>query len=384
VRGTRRTLAIAIVVALVGAALSALALPAHSEGPLYSLEERYGIAFVSQVPVDNETLVSQTLGEYQVAPLKVGWYSDWSHAVEPQMPADEPLEYAQLLRVSDWQWDRLDWPTIAQAAAANPGSIWMIGNEPECPNQDAVDPATYAERYHTAYTQIKAADPTARIANGGIVEVTPLRLVWLEEAMTHYEATYGAEMPVDVWNIHIQILQEGTEDNPNAGAGVPVGINPADYGLVPRDYVLPDTANPDIFKTMIWDMREWMATQGQQSKPLIISEMGVLMPSIYLVEGGSEAERQERGDLRIIQFMHDVLPWLESTTDPVVGMPTDEYRLVQRWLWFSLNGSDWSDDNVRGFNGNLYDYETKEPTRFGYALMDVRAENRIHLPVVTD
>lgn len=345
-----------------------LAGPALALDPAYTRQQRFGIGFVPLVS-EGSGAVAQSLSQYRLALLRVGWYSDWRFDATPDMPADVGLEYVQLIRVRDATWPP-NWVSVQNAVALNTGALWLIGNEPECPNQENLTPDVYAQRYHEAYQSIKIWDPTALVAIGGIVEPTPLRLLWLERTMEAYEQQQGVPMEVDVWNIHIQILPEGADtgegyDN-NAGAGVPVGIDWMAEGIFPRQYNLADCASVPIFQTMVRDFRQWMKDQGEQDKDLVISEMGVLMPSIYLVEGGTEAERKARGDLLIERFMVEVFDWLLTETDEETGNPNDDDLLVQRWLWFSLNGSFWDEQtNPLGFNGSLYDYQTQEPTRFG-------------------
>jgi len=87
----------------------------------------------------------------------------------------------------------------------------MSGNEPECIWQGNSTPEQYADVYHQLYTFIKARNPTARVAIGGVVEPTPLRLEWLDRVLDHYQTTYGETIPVDVWNIHLHSLQEMNE-----------------------------------------------------------------------------------------------------------------------------------------------------------------------------
>ena len=366
-----------------------LAGPMLALDPAYTRQQRFGIGFVPLVSEGSGAVV-QSLSEYSVALLRVGWYSDWQFDATPDMPSDGRLDYVQMIRVRDAAWPP-DWGAIQNAVMLNTSAIWLIGNEPECPNQENLTPEVYAERYAQAYQGIKGWDPTARIAIGGIVEPTPLRLLWLEKAMEAYEQQQGAPMEVDVWNIHIQILPEGAEtaegyDN-NAGAGVPVGIDWQTEGIFPRQYALADCASVPIFQTMVRDFRRWMKDQGQEDKDLIISEMGVLMPSIYLAEGGTEAERKVRGDLLIEQFMVEVFDWLLTETDAEIGCPHDDDLLAQRWLWFSLNGSFWDEQtNPLGFNGSLYDYRTKEPTRFGHRFIAYQNHpyqtKQLHLPLI--
>ena len=115
-----------------------------------------------------------------------------------------------------------------------------------------------------------------------------------------------------------------------------------------------------------------------------LTGFSLLQPSIYLVEGGSEEERQERGDQAIEDFIIDVFDWLIEAQDQEIGYPEDENLLVQRWLWFSLNGSFWDEyDNLRGFNGSLYDYRTQKLTRFGRAWVAPYQVYDVLLPVVS-
>jgi hypothetical protein len=385
--------------ALLLGALALCAMPALSAGPVYQRDQRFGIAFVSEVTTPSGVL-HQSLSDYAVKRLGVGWYSDWKYSANPAMPADMTLDYAQLIRVRDQNWPP-DWEAVRAAAQARRGSTWMIGNEPECPNQDALTPEVYAARYREAYQKIKGYDGTAQIAIGAIVQPSALRFRWLDRVLAAHQTSYGSPMPVDVWNIHVQILSEWAQywvDDPShpdggyvaynyrAGAGIPVGIDPVAEGLVGEVFELPYTsyADPAVFQSMVTDFREWMKAKGQQNKPLIISEMGVLYPSFLLVEGGSEAERQARGDAAIEAFMRSTFGWLLDARDPQLGWPADEDRLVQRWLWFSLNGSFWEEGaNERGFNGSLYDYQTKQPTRFGRVFIALQSdEGQVFLPII--
>ena len=366
----RRILWLTIPIMLVVATLCA-ALPSLSSGPMYTRKERFGIAFVFAVP-QGQGHVTQSLSEYKVAALQAGWYSDWLFNANPAQPQDDTLEYVQFINVRASNWPP-DWAAIENAVKSRRGSTWIIGNEPEgVYGQGNRTPAEYAEIYHDAHTKIKGWDPTARIAIGGVIEPTPLRLRWIEETMAAYQTRYGVPMEVDVWNIHVQILQEKAGE---WGAGIPAGITPNPGEA--REYSLSDCASVPIFQTLVTEFRTWMKDHEQQSKPLIISEMGVLQPSDYI------AQDKETGDRLIEQFMTETFDWLLNTEDPATGCPDDENRLVQRWLWFSLNGSFWDqDNNPRGFNGSLYDYRTKLPTRFGLKWIYYQNPYRLNVPLV--
>ena len=364
------------------------ALLAPSDAPAlgaYTRQERFGVAFLTHVEVPgSERRLVQSISEYSVAPLGIGWYSDWYHRATPDMPADGDIEYAQLLRVRDQNWPP-DWSTITNVANLQQGALWMIGNEPECRNQDAITPTLYAERYHDAYQFITGQDPTARVAMGAMVEWTPLRELWLDRVLATYKARYGQDMPVHTWNIHIQILPEGAEGDPTAGAGYPLfdEANPVPDGIEAQQYSLADNANVQIFKSMVMGFRDWMKRNGQQDKELVISEMGVLFPSDYL------ADSEQAGDLRIEQFMTETFDWMLTAKSEELGCPSDDNRLVQRWLWYSLNSSAfWQGQVYRGFNGSLYDYVTKKPTRFGHRWIALQYQEgqteRVAVPLVAN
>ena len=127
---------------------------------------------------------------------------------------------------------------------ANPGSVWILGNEIDRRGQSETMPDKYAEAYHDTYQFIKGIDPTARIASGSIVEPTPLRLEYLDKILRYYRAKYGTPMPIDVWNIHMYILPELVG---SWGAEVPTGST-VNQG---RLYTAADNVNLNIFKSLI-------------------------------------------------------------------------------------------------------------------------------------
>ena len=163
--------------------------------------------------------------------------------------------------------------------------------------------------------------------------------------MDAYRQQFGAPMPVDVWNIHVQILREkgpwpGCPDC--WGAGVPVGLTGVTQG---RLYSIEDNADPAIFRQLVREFRQWMNARGERNKPLIISEYGVLMPSDYL------APTPKEGDIIVKQFMTESFDYLLTAVDTQIGYPADGNRLVQRWLWYSLN------DSPANFNGGLFRHD---------------------------
>jgi hypothetical protein len=351
----------AILALLVSVALSRWS-ATSAEGGLYSsVTDRFGV---------DVRLETGHITDYDVGTLNIGWYSDWSTNLDPPRPGG--VEYAQLV----WVTEGVVSPATADLGAivdANPGALWLIGNEPECIWQGRNSPQQYAEAYYRVHTFITGRDPTARIAIGGVVQPTPLRLKWLDQVLEHYQANYGQRMPVDVWNIHNMILPEVRGE---WGCDIPVGLN-EDVG---RRYDVDDNDSLDIFQQHVLDFRRWMMEQGERDKPLIITEYGVLMP----VSHGLTVER-------VNAFMDGTFDYLLSARDQDMGCSADEYRLVQRWMWFSLNDQPYVPETGEGFNGALFDYQHSQYPgvlteygvnfqRYTRALLNVR--RTIYLPAV--
>ncbi len=321
--------------------------------------QRVGVGLIPGViiTVDGE-IRRAAITDYDVGPLHIGWYCNWNTAEDPPRP--DGMRFVQLVRIRPSLYPT-NTQEITAAVAANPGSLWIIGNEPEARyNQGNRTPATYAEIYHDLYMCIKGTpdvpglDPTAWIAIGGVIQPTPLRLQWLDMVLEAYVSRYGDEMPVDVWNTHVQILQEkaATVSDPLPwGAAIPAGLDAPEGRL----YTLLDNGDPAVFRQLVTEFRQWMKDRGFQDKPLIISEYGVIMPSSYIVEGGDPA----RGDRKVTEFMLETFDWLLTTHDADLGYPADGDRLVQQWMWFSLNSH---------YNGALFNnVDPKVITPFGRA-----------------
>jgi len=279
-----------------------------------------------------------TLHQYPVSQVPFGWYHTWAVGVTPERPGG--AEFVQTIRLYQYV------PTqdmVTQAAQANPGSIWFIGNEPDNAWQDALTPEQYAVQYHDWRLVILNADPTARIAIAGVTQPTPLRMQWLDRTLSAYQRNYGTPMPVDVWNVHGYILREATSGQ---GCGIPVGIS-ATSG---QTYYSGDSLSIDKFKAQIVAFRKWMAARGYRDKPLIVSEYGVLFPESFFADGMT----------KIKQFMTGTMDWMNTATDTTIGYPADNNRLVQRWAWFAFNCPDRIVQNAF-----LCDPETYQVTEYG-------------------
>jgi hypothetical protein len=349
-----------------------------------------------------------------VASLRAGWYLDWSVRVNPVRPNN--MEYAQTVRLhqklacernSPDAWDRVKCPYeddyhvrpsiagIKAAAAANPGSLWLIGNEMDrrdfqacdqngcyTAGQDEMLPEKYADAYYDIYHAIKEVDPGARVAIGGVIQPTPLRFEYLDRIWNSYKTKYGTEMPVDVWNIHIFALREERVEtcdrsvNPICGYGadIPPGID-AQLG----EYTEDDCSHLSRtdFDRRIRDMRQWMKDKGQQNKPLIISEYGPLYFGIYT--GTCDDSLNPHNAQNVRDFMLWTFDYFLNTQDSNLGYPGDDYRLVQKWNWFSLNNGhiDSQGNPVSPLNGwtSLFDRAKKTITDTGILFRDYSLAN---------
>ncbi len=81
---------------------------------------------------------------------------------------------------------------LGQIVLDNPGSLWILGNEPDVANpvQDNMMPDMYAVAFHDIYHFIKQIDPYAHIAIAGLSMMTPGRLQYLDIVWDTYLQKY--------------------------------------------------------------------------------------------------------------------------------------------------------------------------------------------------
>ncbi len=280
----------------------------------YALRQRVGVG----VPLPNRA--GNPLSE-----LRPGWYLNWGTSKSAGRPGG--AEYAQMVRIPRGAIVP-DLATITQIAQKNTGALWLIGNEMDVVWQDNATPEQYAAAYHDVYATLKQADPSSRVAIGGVSEPSALRLQYLDRVLQAYRQRYGQDMPIDVWNVHNFILPE---QRGSWGVGIPPGSG-ASSGL---NYQIDDHDNLTYFKQQLIDFRRWMAQRGYRDRELIVSEYGILMPADY----GFDYER-------VRKFMLGSFDIMLNTTDVGLGLPADGNRLVQRWCWYSLSDVDYPTSNL--------------------------------------
>jgi len=316
----------------------------------------------------------------------VGWYLDFfSKLTTPVQMVG--AKYAQVIRVSQ---SRPDDPTdpnapvacsrddygyqinppltddlngLGHLIAAHPGALWIVGNEPDRRlAQDDVCPRQYAQAYHDVYTFIKARDVSARVAIAGLVEVTPGRMQYLDIVWDTYLKKYGTSMPVDVWNMHLYILSETGDGDAHIALGTDpaLAIRHSFNCNDPTTYCYAEHDSLTLFAEQVVRMRQWMADHGERNKPLILSEYSLLLPYDYPTPenpNGKCSVQTCTGDpnlwkycfcdenqrtfypQRVANFMVETFNYLLTAADASLGYPQDSNRLVQQWLWFSLETS---------------------------------------------
>lgn len=306
-----------------------------------------------------------SVGSYDIRGLNLGWYVNY-RATDPNGPPPG-MEFVHIVRVHQdkYGWCRdcytepytytmtPDADALQRLVAANLGGTWLVGNEPDCRDwetgqQDEMVPELYAQAYHEIRQLIRGVDPSAKIAMGGVMQATPLRMEYLDRVWAEYEKRYGRRLgdDVDIWNTHAYILRE---ERDSWGADIPAGLT-ATRGML---YEIEDNANLDLFKEQVARFRTWMRDKGQRDKPLYITEFGVVMPPYYVPLD------------RVKAFISGSLDYLLNVTDVELGYPADDNRLVQRCLWYSLDDSEDTPGRIEDYGGALFSSVTLNRLELG-------------------
>ena len=287
-------------------------------------------------------LPSGALGDYDWQGGLPGWYLNWRVVRQPDEPGG--TRFAQMPHVTNNGF----YPALKEittTAAANPGALWLIGNEPDVVWQDNATPEQYATGYGALYQAIKATDPTAQVAIGGVSQPTGLRMAYLDRILAAYRARFRTEMPVDAWNIHAFVLRE---EKDSWGVGIPPGME-VEKGQITE---ISDHADLGILRRQIAEFRRWMADRGLRDKPLIVSEYGILMPDSY----GFPPEVVSR-------FLTESFDFFLNARDPDTGYPVDDNRLVQAFCWYSTADTTYP-------TPNLFDPQSRAVTPVGLVFRD--------------
>jgi hypothetical protein len=103
---------------------------------------------------------------------------------------------------------------LARRAAAAPGGVWLIGNEPNVPGQDDVSPQAFADFLAQVASAVRQADPAAVLVGPNVLNWDKTctgcpgygqGLAWSEAFLASYVEQYGP-LPLDVWGMHAYSL----------------------------------------------------------------------------------------------------------------------------------------------------------------------------------
>ncbi len=305
--------------------------------------------------------------------MRFGWYMDYH--VTANAPTPHGIEYMPTIHVKqlklaadgvtkvtcrpgDYYVSPAEYtvsPSIAliQSVASNrPGMTWLVGNEIErrdwgsdtaCGGQDEITPELYAQAYHDIYTAIKAADPTAKVANGSLVEFTPLRQTYLNRVWAEYTRLAGLKgwaettMPVDVWNMHFFALRERScayYPSDCWGAAIPAGLSDK-TGVQYSDPYAENWKFTNLW-TQVRLLRTWMADHGQRNKPLITTEYGANY-AYYNYSCFDSTDKTACATQLRDSMLYPSFDAFLNQTDAAIGDTQDGNRLIQRWAWWSLD-----------------------------------------------
>ena len=224
-------LAIALGLSLLASVTAVCAVPAGSQGTSPFPNCRLGV--ISKLPPSTYPNIDQ---------LNLGWYGNF-FPDRTTVPAG--VEFIRTIRLNQQHGDPYScqygsyscystpptytltvppsMPQLAQLVGDNPGSLWAVGNEPDgrqwwtdgvkWVGQDETTPELYARAYCEISRLIRDTDPTARVAIGGVIEATPLRMEYLDRIWNAYPGVCNGRSlgdDVDVWNIHNYVLREAS------------------------------------------------------------------------------------------------------------------------------------------------------------------------------
>jgi hypothetical protein len=102
---------------------------------------------------------------------------------------------------------------------------------------------------------------------------------------------------------------------------VPPGIS-VTQGVL---YDIQDTINLTHFAGQLVTFRQWLAAKGERDKPLIVSEYAALPADFY---GPGEA---------VNYVLTGTFAYMRDARSQTIGYPGDDNRLVQRWVYYSLD-----------------------------------------------
>lgn len=175
-----------------------------------------------QQPTGPGAVASDLPGVARTANATFGsFFVAWSqsHSSSPIQTQTFALDARQERQYVDWYPNQ----AVFSFARANPGRIYILGDEPD---QWCMAPDAYAAMYQNFVSQIRAVDPTARLSPAGFAEpnakccppedkechVRMHSISYAERFYNAYIQSYGTPPPVDEWRFHDFALRYAVGD----------------------------------------------------------------------------------------------------------------------------------------------------------------------------
>jgi len=166
------------------------------------------------------------------------------------------------------------------------------------------DPEEFVTWYHDFREFVHGLNPDIKVIPGD------MQAAWgslsgggqIRAYQDVYRKRYGEEMQIDAIGLHCYIT-----------------------GNKPPDWAKPEVISVDTFKKKIRDMRTFMKSAGLQDSAFVITEMGVF----------NHHCEPKLTDQQLIEIMKGAIEFMEGPEgiDQEIGMPSDGYRLVQKWSY---------------------------------------------------
>ena len=289
------------------------------------------IPFINPTPVPTPTPVpiSERFGVisagsnvgYRLAALGIDWYIQFDPNPVSASPDTVKVPFVSVKPGKA----RLTPDEIVEFTSEAPGRTWYTGGEPNVAQQDGISPEAYVDELDYYATQIKAADPSAKIMGPSILnwDFTCTGCAgfqsgesWMRQFIDAYAIAYGgASPPVDVWAIDT-------------------------YPLTWND--LPMT-NWQIVRDQIIGFRQFLANgvPGHAATPIWVTEIAShwaftaweIKDGSFAIPEGLEFQWQE-----MVTYMDGILDWLE---DNAIS------ENIGRWFFFI----DWIDIDKSAADG---------------------------------
>ncbi len=251
-------------------------------------------------PIDTEDLPNF---DAFLSALVSHYAPDGTWARQRGLPAGVGVRYWEIFNEPDNQ--RID-----DAGCVAVGSAW--GGDLDA---DSVpDPQEYAELLHRAYPILKAANPQAQLAFGGIAyEVIPedcFNMGFLDQALTYLQSHYASDPNYPFFDLLSFHQYDAWRD---AWDGAGSANLPFNQGLLAKtEHAYAGAAYPAI--------RDVLATYGLDKMPLVISEVG-----LHSSRSAADDANQAR------HFVHVYVRALTLWPDQVFAA-----------MWFTLQNSEYA------------------------------------------